>query len=419
VRRDPRDPDGAVSGRADPDLHHHERPGADRQPRGADPPQPRHALRDLPHAAVLPHPADRPRGGRTDRRLHPTRRAVPDRPPPLRSGAGDARRDHLPLQLERLSLAAGRDPVGTSHDVAARALDVPGSARHELDAADGGQRHGHTADADCVHRRATAVRQLDRSCRCEGLMAEVAFRGVTKVFDGKVVAVDALDHTIENGEFMVLVGPSGCGKTTALRMVAGLETPTAGKIEIGGRVVNDLSPKARDIAMVFQNYALYPHMTVEENIAFGLRRHGFPRREIAGRVREVSAMLDLHDLLRRKPSQLSGGQRQRVAMGRAIARHPHAFLLAEPLSNLDAQLRADLKRLHQEVRTTSIYVTHDQVEATTLGERIAVMNSGRLQQVRTPREVYARPENLFVAGFIGSPPMNLAAARVVNGDLQL
>jgi sn-glycerol 3-phosphate transport system ATP-binding protein len=254
-------------------------------------------------------------------------------------------------------------------------------------------------------------------------MAEVAFRRVTKVFDGKVVAVDDLDHTIEDGEFMVLVGPSGCGKTTALRMVAGLETPTSGSIEIAGEVVNDLSPKARDIAMVFQNYALYPHMTVEENIAFGLRRHGFPRREIAGRVRDVSAMLDLHDLLRRKPAQLSGGQRQRVAMGRAIARHPQVFLLDEPLSNLDAklrtQLRADLKRLHQEVRTTSVYVTHDQVEATTLGERIAVMNRGRLQQVGTPREVYARPENLFVAGFIGSPPMNLVDARVTDGGLYL
>ena len=254
-------------------------------------------------------------------------------------------------------------------------------------------------------------------------MAEVAFRRVTKVFDGKVVAVNDLDHTIEDGEFMVLVGPSGCGKTTALRMVAGLEAPTSGTIEIGGHVVNDLSPKARDIAMVFQNYALYPHMTVEQNIAFGLRRHGFPRGEIAGRVLEVSEMLDLHDLLRRKPAQLSGGQRQRVAMGRAIARHPQVFLLDEPLSNLDAklrtQLRADLKRLHQEVRTTSIYVTHDQVEATTLGERIAVMNEGRLQQVGTPREVYARPENLFVAGFIGSPPMNLAPARVADGDLRL
>jgi len=254
-------------------------------------------------------------------------------------------------------------------------------------------------------------------------MAAVTFNRVTKVFDGKVVAVDGLDHTVEDGEFMVVVGPSGCGKTTALRMVAGLEKPTSGTIEIGGRVVNDLSPKARDIAMVFQNYALYPHMTVEQNIAFGLKRHGFPRREIADRVREVSKMLDLHDLLRRKPAQLSGGQRQRVAMGRAIARDPQVFLLDEPLSNLDAKLRAqlrgDLKRLHQEVRTTSIYVTHDQVEAMTLGERIAVMNRGRLQQVGTPREVYARPANLFVAGFIGSPPMNLVAGRVADGVLNL
>jgi sn-glycerol 3-phosphate transport system ATP-binding protein len=254
-------------------------------------------------------------------------------------------------------------------------------------------------------------------------MAEVVFHRVTKVFDGAVTAVDELDHAIGDGEFMVLVGPSGCGKTTALRMVAGLEAPTSGTIEIGGRVVNDLSPKARDIAMVFQNYALYPHMTVEQNIAFGLRRHGFPRGEIAGRVREVSAMLDLHELLRRKPAQLSGGQRQRVAMGRAIARHPQVFLLDEPLSNLDAklrtQLRADLKRLHQEVRTTSVYVTHDQVEATTLGERIAVMNKGRLQQVGTPREVYARPANLFVAGFIGSPPMNLVPGRVSDGELHV
>jgi multiple sugar transport system ATP-binding protein len=254
-------------------------------------------------------------------------------------------------------------------------------------------------------------------------MAEVAFNRVTKVFDRKVVAVDALDHTVEDGEFMVLVGPSGCGKTTALRMVAGLEKPSAGTIEIGGRVVNDLSPKARDIAMVFQNYALYPHMTVEQNIAFGLKRHGFPRREIAGRVQEVSKMLDLYDLLRRKPAQLSGGQRQRVAMGRAIARHPQVFLLDEPLSNLDAklrtQLRGDLKRLHQEVRTTSVYVTHDQVEAMTLGERIAVMREGRLQQVGTPREVYARPANLFVAGFIGSPPMNLVPGGVANGALHL
>ena len=254
-------------------------------------------------------------------------------------------------------------------------------------------------------------------------MAEVVFRGVSKVFDGNVVAVDALTHTVEDGEFMVLVGPSGCGKTTALRMVAGLEKPTSGTIEIGGRVVNDVPPKARDIAMVFQNYALYPHMSVEKNIAFGLKMHGFPRREIAGRVREVSAMLDLGDLLERKPAQLSGGQRQRVAMGRALARHPKVFLLDEPLSNLDAklraQLRADLKQLHRQVRTTSIYVTHDQVEAMTLGERIAVMSEGRLQQVGTPQDVYARPSNVFVAGFIGSPPMNLLGGQVVDGELRV
>ena len=254
-------------------------------------------------------------------------------------------------------------------------------------------------------------------------VAEVVFHEVTKVFDGDVVAVDALTHTIEDGEFMVLVGPSGCGKTTALRMVAGLETPTAGTIEIGGRVVNDVPPKSRDIAMVFQNYALYPHMTVEKNIAFGLKMHGFPRREIAVRVREVSAMLDLGELLARMPAQLSGGQCQRVAMGRALARHPQVFLLDEPLSNLDAklraQLRAELKQLHRQMRTTSIYVTHDQVEAMTLGERIAVMNKGRLQQVGTPREVYARPANLFVAGFIGSPPMNLLAGAIVDGEVRV
>ncbi|MFN8224657.1 MAG: sn-glycerol-3-phosphate ABC transporter ATP-binding protein UgpC [Gaiellales bacterium] len=253
-------------------------------------------------------------------------------------------------------------------------------------------------------------------------MADVRFREVSKVFDGGVVAVDSLTHAVADGEFMVLVGPSGCGKTTALRMVAGLEKPTSGWIEIGGVVVNDVPPKARDIAMVFQNYALYPHMSVEKNIAFGLQMHGFPRSEIAGRVREVSAMLDLDDLLRRKPAQLSGGQRQRVAMGRALARHPKVFLLDEPLSNLDAklraQLRADLKQLHHAVRTTSIYVTHDQVEAMTLGERIAVMSKGVLQQVGTPHEVYDRPANLFVAGFIGAPPMNLLEAQRSDGVLR-
>ncbi len=242
-------------------------------------------------------------------------------------------------------------------------------------------------------------------------MAQVEFRGVTKMFPGGVVAVDDLSLDIHDQEFMVFVGPSGCGKTTALRMVAGLEKPTSGEIAIGDEVVNDKSPGARDIAMVFQNYALYPHMSVERNIGFGLRQRKMPRSDIDARVREVSELLELGDLLKRKPAQLSGGQRQRVAMGRALARHPQVFLLDEPLSNLDAklrtQLRAELKKIHQLVPTTSVYVTHDQIEAMTLGDRVAVMSGGRIQQLGSPQEVYDHPANLFVAGFIGNPPMNL------------
>jgi sn-glycerol 3-phosphate transport system ATP-binding protein len=252
-------------------------------------------------------------------------------------------------------------------------------------------------------------------------VATVEFRQVTKRF-GEVVAVDGLSLDIGDGEFMVLVGPSGCGKTTAIRMVAGLEKPTEGQIAIAGRVVNDESPGRRDIAMVFQNYALYPHMNVERNIGFGLRQRKLPRAQIAARVREVSKLLGLDDLLKRKPAQLSGGQRQRVAMGRAMARHPQAFLLDEPLSNLDAklrtQLRAELKRIHQLLPTTSIYVTHDQVEAMTLGDRIAVMAEGRIQQLGVPQDVYERPANLFVAGFIGSPPMNLMDGTAQGGRVR-
>jgi sn-glycerol 3-phosphate transport system ATP-binding protein len=242
-------------------------------------------------------------------------------------------------------------------------------------------------------------------------MAQVEFRAVTKTFPGGVVAVDDLSLTIIDQEFMVFVGPSGCGKTTALRMVAGLEKPSSGEIVIGDEVVNHKSPGARDIAMVFQNYALYPHMSVERNIGFGLRQRKMPRADIDARVREVSSLLELGDLLKRKPAQLSGGQRQRVAMGRALARHPQVFLLDEPLSNLDAklrtQLRAELKKIHQLVPTTSVYVTHDQIEAMTLGDRVAVMSGGRIQQLGSPQDVYDHPANLFVAGFIGNPPMNL------------
>ena len=239
-------------------------------------------------------------------------------------------------------------------------------------------------------------------------MAEVEFRSVTKEFSGNVRAVDDLNLQIADKEFMVLVGPSGCGKTTALRMIAGLETPTHGEIVIGGEVVNDRSPGSRDIAMVFQNYALYPHMNVERNIGFGLRQQRMPRAEIAARVQEVSALLGLEELLQRRPGELSGGQRQRVAMGRALARHPRVFLLDEPLSNLDAklrtQLRAELKRIHHKVPTTSVYVTHDQIEAMTLADRVAVMSAGKIQQLGTPQEVYDRPANLFVAGFMGTRP---------------
>jgi sn-glycerol 3-phosphate transport system ATP-binding protein len=259
-------------------------------------------------------------------------------------------------------------------------------------------------------------------------VAEVSFHEITKVFPNGTTAVDALTCTIADGEFMVLVGPSGCGKTTALRMIAGLEEPTSGAIAIGGKVVNGVSPRDRDIAMVFQNYALYPHKTVLQNLAFGLRQHKVPNAEIVERVKEVSSLLTLDELLDRKPAQLSGGQRQRVAMGRALARNPRVYLLDEPLSNLDAQLRTqlrtDLKQLHQRFSTTTVYVTHDQVEAMTLGDRIAVMSDGKLLQLGTPQEIYRRPANVFVAGFIGSPPMNLLSAsatggRVHAGDLEL
>ena len=242
-------------------------------------------------------------------------------------------------------------------------------------------------------------------------MAGVAFEGVTKIFGDGTRAVDELDLHIVDGEFMVLVGPSGCGKTTALRMVAGLEEMSSGVIRIGERVVNDLSPKSRDIAMVFQSYALYPHLTVYDNIAFALKIRRLPKAEIQRRVEEAARILDLQPHLNRKPRALSGGQRQRVAMGRAIVRQPQAFLMDEPLSNLDAKLRvemrAEIARLQRELGVTTIYVTHDQVEAMTLGDRVAIMRDGVLQQVEAPQRLYDRPRNLFVAEFIGSPAMNL------------
>jgi multiple sugar transport system ATP-binding protein len=253
-------------------------------------------------------------------------------------------------------------------------------------------------------------------------MAAIEFDSVSKVYGGVVRAVDNLTLEVEDGEFVVLLGPSGCGKTTALRMVAGLESITAGTVRIGGKAVNNVEPRDRDVAMVFQNYALYPHMSVRENIGFGLRMRGVPKRERAPRVERGARSLALTDYLERKPSQLSGGQRQRVAMGRAIVREPRVFLMDEPLSNLDARLRVQMRteivRIQHDLRVTTLYVTHDQVEAMTMADRVAVMRGGVLQQFDTPDEVYAHPDNLFVASFIGSPAMNLVEAVIERaGDV--
>ena len=250
-------------------------------------------------------------------------------------------------------------------------------------------------------------------------MANVTFDHVWKRY-GDVVAVKDLSLDIQDEEFLVLVGPSGCGKTTALRMIAGLEEISDGTLQIGNRVVNDLAPKDRDVAMVFQSYALYPHMSVRDNLAFGLKLRKVPKADIERRVNEAARMIELTTLLDRKPKQLSGGQRQRVALGRAIVREPAVFLMDEPLSNLDAKLRvqtrAEIARLHQRLRTTIVYVTHDQVEAMTMGDRIAVMNTGVLQQVGPPQELYEHPINKFVAGFIGSPSMNFMNLTVERTD---
>src|ERR1700686_4967671 len=249
-------------------------------------------------------------------------------------------------------------------------------------------------------------------------MADVTLRKVTKRYD-EVEAVRGIDLDIADHEFVVLVGPSGCGKSTTLRMIAGLEDITGGDIMIGGQIVNDLPPKDRDIAMVFQNYALYPHMTVFENMSFGLRLKKFPKAEIKQRVERAARILDITELLERRPRQLSGGQRQRVAMGRAIVRNPKVFLFGEPLSNLDAklrvQMRIEIKKVHQKVRTTTVYVTHDQVEAMTLADRVVVMNHGRIEQIGTPNELYHHPATRFVAGFIGSPAMNFVPCRLEEG----
>lgn len=263
-------------------------------------------------------------------------------------------------------------------------------------------------------------------------MATVELKEITKIFEGKVTAVDDATYTINDKEFLVLVGPSGCGKSTTLRMIAGLEEITNGELYIDGRLMNDVAPKDRDIAMVFQNYALYPHMSVYENMAFGLKIRKFPKKEISDRVHDAAQILDIEELLDRKPKALSGGQRQRVAVGRAIVRKPKVFLFDEPLSNLDAklrvQMRAEISSLHNRLQATIIYVTHDQVEAMTMGDRIVVLKDGITMQIGTPLGLYNDPANRFVAGFIGSPPMNIMNAKIKEeggklvadeGDFQL
>jgi multiple sugar transport system ATP-binding protein len=256
-------------------------------------------------------------------------------------------------------------------------------------------------------------------------MAEIAYEHVWKIYPDGTEAVHDFDLEIHDGELMVLVGPSGCGKTTALRMLAGLEEITEGEIRIGDRIVNDLTPRDRDIAMVFQSYALYPHMTVADNLAFGLKLRKLPKNEVKERVQRAARILQIEEFLKRKPRALSGGQRQRVAMGRAIVREPEAFLMDEPLSNLDAklrvQMRAEIHQLQRRLGVTTIYVTHDQVEAMTMGDRVAVMNAGHLQQVDTPQVLYDKPVNEFVAGFIGSPSINLVESELAksNGHLEV
>lgn len=253
-------------------------------------------------------------------------------------------------------------------------------------------------------------------------MAQVEFKNVTKIYDKKKI-IDDVSLTVNDKEFLVLVGSSGCGKSTLLRMIAGLEEITSGEIYIDGKCVNNVHPKERDIAFVFQNYALYPHMSVYENMAFPLKMRKMSKKDIDEKVKEAAEILDLQDLLQRKPKQLSGGQRQRVALGRAIVRNPKVFLMDEPLSNLDAklrvQMRAEIKKLHQKLQTTFIYVTHDQTEALTMGDRIAVIDSGVIQQIGTPLEVYNNPVNKFVGGFLGSPSMNFIVSNIIDGAIEL
>src|SRR6266700_1624334 len=324
--------------------------------------------------------------------------------------------------MRKIELFFARDTMARLYKVK-RTTATPEKAIGRRALQSGGRRINGAARASGAAGRSPCSLSFLNQPRREAL-AGVAFERVSKVYDDGTTAVHELELSIGDGEFMVLVGPSGCGKTTALRMVAGLEEISSGLVRIGDRVVNYVPSRDRDIAMVFQSYALYPHLSIYENIAFGLKVKKMPKQEIERRVRNAAKVLGLEPFLKRKPRALSGGQRQRVAMGRAIVREPAAFLMDEPLSNLDAKLRvsmrAALNQLHERLGTTTVYVTHDQVEAMTLGDRVCVLRDGQLQQVADPQTLYDRPVNLFVGGFIGSPAMNMldATTKSSNGSLQ-
>src|SRR3954466_11876957 len=417
-------PDGPDRGRDRAALLRLPRPLADRHLLGPDPAADGRVgrVRDVLDARVLPRCAAVSGRGGADRRRVVLVHAVARFAAPGAAGRADHDRAAVHVDLERVPAGAGDGVPGGPAHRAARAELLPGAQHLEPDAAGGGRGDRGDPGGDRVRVPAAALHPRHVERGGEGLaMAEVRFDEVGKAF-GEVQAVRELSLDIADGEFMVLVGPSGSGKTTALRMLAGLESVTSGSVFIGDALVNRVAPRERDIAMVFQDYALYPQMTVFDNLAFGLRRRKTPKDEIGRRVEEAAASLDLGPYLQRQPGQLSGGPAQRVALGRALVRDPQVFLMDEPLSNLDAKLRTqtrgEIKRLQQEVRTTTVYVTHDQVEAMTMGDRIAVMNHGLLEQVGTPEELYERPANRFVAGFIGSPAMSFfdPAELGLNGD---
>src|SRR5271168_1059731 len=385
----------------------------------------RQRVRYLPDAPVLSNASRRSRGSRNPGRLLAVADLLADPVAPCQARRDGARRAHLGQRLERFSVAAADDSAQQPGHTDTRPGSAAGGVRRALAGHHGGFDAHYGAAGDHLRVCAAFLRPWYRGDRNEWLtVASLSFEQATRCYPGADrPALDGLDLFVDDGEFVVLVGPSGCGKTTSLRMVAGLETVDAGCVRIGDRDVTNVDPKDRDVAMVFQNYALYPHMTVAQNMGFALKIAKTPKAEIHERVLDAAKLLDLQPYLDRKPKDLSGGQRQRVAMGRAIVRRPQVFLMDEPLSNLDAKLRVQTRNqiaaLQRRLKTTTVYVTHDQVEAMTMGDRVAVLRDGLLQQFAAPRDLYKNPDNVFVAGFIGSPAMNLFTLPIVDSSVSL